>query len=136
MTEYSFDNQSLFRDGKRWFPVMGEMHYSRVPEAEWKDELLKMKEGGIDIVSSYVIWIHHEEIENEFDWNGQRNLRAFVEEIKNAGLAMVLRIGPWSHAEARNGGFPDWLISKCPKYRSNDEAYFSEVEKFYSQIFE
>lgn len=136
MTEYSFDNQSLFRDGKRWFPVMGEMHYSRVPETEWKDELLKMKEGGIDIVSSYVIWIHHEEIENEFDWNGQRNLRAFVEEIKNAGLAMVLRIGPWSHAEARNGGFPDWLISKCPKYRSNDEAYFSEVEKFYSQIFE
>lgn len=135
MTSYTFDNQSLFKDGKRWFPVMGEMHYSRVPQAEWKEELLKMKEGGVDIVSSYVIWIHHEETENDFDWKGQRNLRAFVEEIGKAGLSMVLRIGPWSHAEARNGGFPDWLINKCPEYRSNNEAYFSEVEKFFKEIF-
>ncbi len=135
MTTYTFDNHSLFRDGKRWFPIMGEMHYSRYPQAEWKDELLKMKEGGVDIVSSYVIWIHHEEIENQFDWSGQRNLRSFVEAIAEAGLKMVLRIGPWSHAEARNGGFPDWLLTKCPKYRSNDESYFAEVRKFYAEIF-
>lgn len=137
MTTYSYDSKSLFRDGKRWFPVMGEIHYSRYPDCDWKEALLKMKEGGIDIVSSYVIWIHHEEIENQYDWTGWRNLRKFVEMIKECGLTMIIRIGPWSHAEVRHGGFPDWLLAKCPDARStNDEKYFAEVEKWYKSIYE
>ncbi len=137
MDEYSFDQKSLLRNGKRWFPVMGEIHYSRYPEKFWKEALLKMKEGGVDIVSSYVIWIHHEEIEGEFDFQGQRNLRKFVETVRECGLSMILRIGPWSHAEVRHGGFPDWLLAKCPDARSsNDEKYFSEVHKFYKKTFE
>lgn len=137
MTTYSYDSKSLFRDGKRWFPVMGEIHYSRYPDCDWKEALLKMKEGGIDIVSSYVIWIHHEEIENQFDWTGWRNLRKFVETIKECGLSFIIRIGPWSHAEVRHGGFPDWLLAKCPDARStNDEKYFAEVEKWYRAIYE
>lgn len=135
MTNYTYDNKSILRDGKRWFPVMGEIHYSRYPESEWKEALLKMREGGVDIVSSYVIWIHHEEIEGQFDWTGCRNLRKFVETIGECGLSMWLRIGPWSHAEARNGGFPDWLLAKCPEVRTNNDAYLAEVQKFYSEIY-
>ena len=80
--EFSFDNMSLLKDGQRWFPIMGEIHYSRYPESSWKEALLKMKNGGVEIVSSYVIWIHHEEIENQWDFSGERNLRKFVETIK------------------------------------------------------
>lgn len=116
---------------------MGEIHYSRYPDSGWKEALLKMKEGGVDIVSSYVIWIHHEEIENQFEWTGWRDLRKFVQTIKECGLSMILRIGPWSHAEVRHGGFPDWLLAKCPDARNtNDEKYFAEVEKFYKAIYE
>ena len=137
MISYSFDNKSLFKGEKRWFPIMGEIHYSRYPDSGWKEALLKMKEGGVDIVSSYVIWIHHEEIENQFEWTGWRDLRKFVQTIKECGLSMILRIGPWSHAEVRHGGFPDWLLAKCPDARNtNDEKYFSEVEKFYKAIYE
>lgn len=135
MTNYSFDKKSILKDGKRWFPVMGEIHYSRYPDAYWKEALLKMKEGGVDIVSSYVIWIHHEEIENQWDWSGWRNLRKFVETVKECKMAMLLRIGPWVHAEARNGGFPDWLLKKCPDARTNSESYFAEVKKLYENIF-
>ncbi|WP_443097102.1 beta-galactosidase [Treponema succinifaciens] len=137
MISYSFDNKSLFKGEKRWFPIMGEIHYSRYPDSGWKEALLKMKEGGVDIVSSYVIWIHHEEIENQFEWTGWRDLRKFVQTIKECGLSMILRIGPWSHAEVRHGGFPDWLLAKCPDARNtNDEKYFAEVEKFYKAIYE
>ena len=137
MISYSFDNKSLFKGEKRWFPIMGEIHYSRYPDSGWKEALLKMKEGGVDIVSSYVIWIHHEEIENQFDWTGWRNLRKFVQTINECGLSMILRIGPWSHAEVRHGGFPDWLLAKCPDARNtNDEKYFAEVEKFYKANYE
>ena len=136
-SSYTYDEKSLIRDGKRFFPIMGEIHYSRYPQQYWKEALLKMKAGGVDIVSSYVIWIHHEEIENEWQWTGERNLRAFVETVRDTGLTMFLRVGPWVHAEVRNGGFPDWLMQKCSgKLRTNDEAYFSEVEKFFREIYE
>lgn len=99
MTKYKYDKISLLKNKERWFPIMGEIHYSRVPEQYWKEALLKMKAGGVDIISSYVIWIHHEEVENEWDFEGQKNLRKFVELIKECNLTMILRIGPWSHGE-------------------------------------
>lgn len=40
------DNRSLYRNGKPWMPVMGEFHFTRCPQDEWRDALLKMKEIG------------------------------------------------------------------------------------------
>ncbi|MCR4733921.1 MAG: beta-galactosidase [Treponema sp.] len=133
---YSFDNISLKQDSKRWFPVMGEIHYSRFPKAYWKESLLKMKAGGIDVASTYVIWIHHEEIEGEYDFTGDRDLRLFVSCCKECKIKLWLRIGPWIHGEVRNGGFPDWLLHKDFQVRTNDERYFSLVEKWYKKIYE
>jgi hypothetical protein len=126
--------QYLTLDGKPWLPVMGEMHYSRVPEAEWETEILKMKSAGVQIVSTYLIWIHHEEIEGQWDWSGNKDLRRFVQLCAKHGMYVVPRIGPWSHAEVRNGGFPDWLLTKAPQTRSNDPAYLHYVDLYYQQI--
>ena len=125
----------LTRDGRPWLPVMGEMHFTRVPRAEWEREILKMKAGGVDIVSAYVIWIHHEEVEGRFDWTGRRDLRAFAELCAKHGMYFYPRIGPWSHAEVRNGGFPDWLVRKVgPGLRSNDSTYLAYAARWYDQI--
>ena len=133
---YSFDNISFYRDGKRWFPIMGEIHYSRYPKNLWHESLLKMKAGGVDIASTYVFWIHHEEIEGKYDFSGDRDLRSFIKTCKECEIKLWLRIGPWAHGEARNGGFPDWLLKKEFKPRTNDEKYFSLVEKWYKKIYE
>lgn len=135
MDTYGFTPEWLTKNGQPWFPVMGEIHYSRYPERYWKESLYKMKAGGVDVVSSYVIWIHHEEIEGEYDFSGDRDLRAFVAACADCGLSLMLRIGPWCHGEVRNGGFPDWLLSKPFPARSNDERYFATVEKFYRKIY-
>lgn len=127
----------LLRDGKPWLPVMGEFHFSRYPETEWEKEILKMKAGGVQIVASYVIWIHHEEEQGEFDWSGQRNLRRFVELVGKHGLYAYPRIGPWSHAEVRHGGFPDWLVRIAgANLRSNDSTYLMHVGRYYRAIAE
>lgn len=121
--------------GKPVIPVMGEMHFSRVPRKEWQDILLKMKAAGINIVSTYVFWIHHEEIEGQFNWSGNENFRAFLKLCKKDGLYVFARIGPWSHGEVRNGGFPDWLLEK--KYihpRSNDPVFQQYVREYFRQI--
>ncbi|MGA7029521.1 MAG: beta-galactosidase [Candidatus Acidiferrales bacterium] len=129
----SVNNRFISINSQPWLPVMGEFHFSRYPEKYWEEEILKMKAGGVQIVSTYIFWIHHEEIEGQFDWSGQRNLRRFIELCGKHGMYVFVRIGPWVHGEARNGGFPDWLLSKA-KVRTNDPAYLSYVQRFYGEI--
>ncbi|MEY3898703.1 MAG: hypothetical protein RLZZ214_4225, partial [Verrucomicrobiota bacterium] len=128
------NSQSLLLNGKPWMPVMGEFHYSRTPESEWRDELLKMKAGGIDIVATYVFWNHHEEEEGKWNWSGQRDLKRFIQLCKEADLKVSVRCGPWCHGEVRNGGVPDWAMSKGWKLRTNDAAYLAHVKVIYQQI--
>jgi hypothetical protein len=127
------NSRYLTRDGKPWLPVMGEFHFSRYPRAQWEEELLKMKAAGVDIVATYVIWIHHEEIAGQFDWSGQRDLRAFALLCAKHGLLLEPRIGPWAHAEVRHGGLPDWVLQQGPT-RVNDPAYLASASRWYAEI--
>jgi beta-galactosidase len=129
----SVNSCCVVKNSEPWLPVMGEFHFARYPEAYWEEEILKMKAGGVQVVSTYIFWIHHEEIEGQFDWSGQRNLRHFVELCGKHGMYVVVRIGPWDHGEVRNGGFPDWVLAKS-KVRTNDPAYLSYVQRFYGEI--
>jgi beta-galactosidase len=129
----TLDRHSLLLAGKRWTPVMGEFHYSRYPAVEWLQELRKMKSGGIDIVATYVFWIHHEEIEGQWEWSGNKDLRQFVKLAGEAGLKVIVRCGPWCHGEVRNGGLPDWIVARG-KTRSEDPAFMASTQKLYHQI--
>src|SRR5574344_1192029 len=136
MTQYGFTPQYLTKNNEPWFPVMGEIHYSRYPKEYWRESILKMKAGGVTVISSYVIWIHHEEEEGVWDFTGSRDLRTFIKTCGECGVTLFLRIGPWCHGEVRNGGFPDWLLKKDFKVRTNDKEYFKTVKKLYVKIAE
>ena len=133
--EVKWDVHSLIVDGKRVVPAMGEVHYSRIPVDEWEAEVRKMKEGGVTIIATYVFWNHIEEQEGIFRWDGQRNLRRFIEICQQEGLPVVLRLGPFCHGEVRNGGIPDWVFTKGCKTRDENPVFLSFVERLYRQIF-
>lgn len=124
------------RNDKPWIAVMGEFHFSRYDRNYWHEELCKMKAGGITVVSTYVFWIYHEEIEGVFDFSGDNDLRAFILACKEVGLEVVIRIGPWAHGECRNGGYPDWLLRKPYKLRENNPEYLEKARIFYEKIAE
>ena len=130
-----WDAHSLIIDGKRVCPVMGEIHYSRVPADEWEAEVKKMKEGGVTIIATYVFWNHVEEQEGVFRWDGQRCLRRFIEICRQEQLPVVLRLGPFCHGEVRNGGIPDWVFEKGCKTRDQNPVFMGLVERLYRQIF-
>jgi hypothetical protein len=132
--EINANSRYLTLGGKPWFPVMGEFHYVRVPHEEWENELLKMKADGITVVSTYVIWIYHEEAEGQFDWTGDRNLREFVQLCAKHGLYVYARLGPWCHGEVRNGGLPDWVLQKCKVIRRDDPTFMGYTATYYDQI--
>lgn len=120
--------------GKPVIPVMGEFHYSRYPECQWEEEILKMKAGGVTVIPTYVFWSIHEEQEGVFNWIGNRNLRKFLQLCQKHGMWTMVRIGPFCHGEIRNGGLPDWLFAKPLEIRSNDVNYLKYVKRFYEEI--
>jgi hypothetical protein len=130
----SFTNYYMELNRRPFFGICGEFHYARYPYREWDAEIVKMKLAGVNIVSTYVFWIHHEEEEGRFRWDGDFNLRYFVDLCAKHGLYVIVRVGPFAHGECRNGGLPDWLYGRPFELRSNDEGYLRYVRRLYGEI--
>jgi len=139
--KFEVDSKGFVIGGKHVLPVMGEIHYARVPEQEWRREIQKMRAGGITIISTYVFWIHHEEEEGRWDWNGNKNLHKFVQICQEEKMPVVLRIGPFCHGEVYQGGFPVWLTDKAQsnpqqyKLRTTASGFMEATKNLYQNIF-
>ena len=135
------DQDGFILNGKHIVPVMGEIHFSRVPAKDWRREIRKMKAGGITILSTYVFWIHHESVEGVWDWSGNRNLHSFLQICKEENMPVVLRIGPFCHGEVLQGGFPTWLVnkslsdSKSFRLRSEAPGFIAATQRLFSNIY-
>lgn len=135
------DKDGFVIDGHHTIPVMGEMHYTRVPREDWRREIRKMKAGGITILSTYVFWIHHEAEEGHWDWSGNHDLHAFLDVCRQEQMPVVLRIGPFCHGEVLQGGIPTWLVERALsdpaqyKLRSLAPGFIQATERLYSNIY-
>lgn len=124
----------IAEDGVPRILVSGEIHFSRVPRAQWDDVLSAARAGGVTHVATYVLWNHHEPVRGEVSFDGDLDLRAFLELATAHGLGIVLRIGPYAHAETRHGGLPDWLVESGLPLRTDDPGYLAEAERWYRRI--
>ncbi len=132
-TSLSVNNRYFIRNGKPWYPVMGELHYNRIPPAQWVSTIRKMKASGISIVATYVFWNEHELQPGQFTWDQRKDLQEFLRLCKQEDMLVWLRIGPWCHGEQLYGGHPSWINSMNGK-RSNHPAYIKEVTAWFNQI--
>lgn len=130
----SYNNLYLTKNGKPWFPIMGEMHYNRCAEKYWEEGILKMKAAGIEIISTYIFWNYIEPKEGVFDWTGNKNIKKFLSLCKKHHIYVWMRIGPWAHGENRYGGFPDWLIQKNIPLRKNDSTYLHYAKQYFDAL--
>ncbi|WP_117213530.1 beta-galactosidase [Allorhizocola rhizosphaerae] len=128
-------NRSLLRDGRRWFPISGEIHFSRLNRERWRSALELLRAGGVNLVSTYVFWNHHQPLpDQDPDFTGNRDLGAFVRLCAGQGFPVVVRIGPWCHGEVRHGGHPDWLVAKHEATRTDSAGYLSDVERYFGRL--
>ena len=49
---YSYNSEYLTCNARPILPIMGEFHFSRYPEGEWKTVIKNMQQGGVDIVAT------------------------------------------------------------------------------------
>lgn len=108
-----WDKYSMKIDGKRIFLIGGEFHYWRAPDKESWAELLKAyKAAGLNCVRIYFHWGFHQPDEDEFDFDGNRDVSYLLSLCEELGLYVLVASGPYICAETNAGGFPLWLLQK------------------------
>ncbi|KAK2656361.1 hypothetical protein Ddye_009413 [Dipteronia dyeriana] len=129
--EVTYDGRSLIIDGQHKILFSGSIHYPRSTPQMWSSLIAKGKEGGLNVIQTYVFWNLHELQPGQYDFSGRYDLVKFIKEIQAQGLYAALRIGPFIESEWTYGGFPFWLHD-IPGivYRSDNEPF-----KFYMQNF-
>ncbi|EPQ18455.1 Beta-galactosidase-1-like protein [Myotis brandtii] len=106
------EHDRFLLDGAPFRYVSGSLHYFRVPRVLWADRLFKMQMSGLNAVQLYVPWNYHEPEPGVYNFNGSRDLIAFLKEASIANLLVILRPGPYICAEWEMGGLPAWLLRK------------------------
>ncbi|MFB7470778.1 beta-galactosidase [Kitasatospora sp. NPDC056184] len=103
---------TLWLDGRPRFLITGEYPYYRDHHGRWAAKLGAIRAAGIEVVTCYVPWRHHEIADGDgrrwcFDGDGNRDLGGFLGLVAAAGLLAVVKPGPFVHAELPFGGLPD-----------------------------
>jgi hypothetical protein len=106
--------------GRPFFAHSAAFFYNRIPREEWGASLVRLKEMGINTIDLYVAWNWHEPEEGKLDFDGRsnprRDVKRLMEMIDEMGFAIIARPGPVILNEWRNGGYPEWLLSR-PEYQ-------------------
>ena len=105
----TWDRRSFMIGGERRLLLSGAVHYWRVPPHQWSSIFHGMVGAGLNCMETYVNWGIHEPGRGVFDFEGIRNLPSFIQQAGEAGLLVILRLGPYICAEVNYGGFPGWL---------------------------
>lgn len=131
----TYDHRALVIDGQRRVLISGSIHYPRSTPEMWPDLVQKSKDGGLDVIETYVFWNLHEPVRSQYDFEGRKDLVKFVKTVADAGLYVHLRIGPYACAEWNYGGFPVWLhLVPGIVFRTDNEPFKAEMKRFTAKI--
>lgn len=63
---FAIGAESFELNGKPYVIRFGEMHFARIPKAEWKQRLQMAKAMGLNTVCTYLFWNMHEKQPDQF----------------------------------------------------------------------
>ncbi|XP_071723049.1 beta-galactosidase-like isoform X2 [Rutidosis leptorrhynchoides] len=131
----TYDHKSIIIDGKRKILISGSIHYPRSTPEMWPDLIQKAKDGGLDVIQTYVFWNGHEPSPGKYYFEDRYDLVKFIKVVQQAGLYLHLRIGPYVCAEWNFGGFPVWLkYVPGMEFRTDNGPFKAAMQKFTEKI--
>ncbi|OVA06185.1 D-galactoside/L-rhamnose binding SUEL lectin domain [Macleaya cordata] len=131
----TYDRKAIIISGHRRILISGSIHYPRSTPEMWGDLIQKAKDGGLDVIQTYVFWDGHEPTPGNYYFEGRYDLVRFIRTVQRAGLYVHLRIGPYVCAEWNFGGFPVWL-KYVPgiSFRTDNEPFKRAMQGFTEKI--
>lgn len=132
---FAIQGDQFLLDGKPYIIRSGEMHYPRIPHAEWRDRLRKARAMGLNTITTYAFWNASEPEPGKFDFSGDNDIAAFVRTAQEEGLNVIVRPGPFVCAEWEFGGFPAWLL-RTPglRVRSYDPRFLAASAAWFKRL--
>ncbi|XP_021283666.1 beta-galactosidase 5 [Herrania umbratica] len=131
----TYDKKAIVINGQRRILISGSIHYPRSTPEMWEDLIKKAKDGGLDVIDTYVFWNGHEPSPGNYNFEGRYDLVRFIKTVQKLGLHVHLRIGPYVCAEWNFGGFPVWL-KYVPgiSFRTDNEPFKRAMQGFTQKI--
>jgi beta-galactosidase len=147
------EDEKISINGKDVLLFGGELHYFRVPKQDWRNRIRQVKEAGANMISTYIPWIFHEMEEGVTDLTGEtlpeRDLKTFLQLVKEEGLYCLVRPGPYVMAEVVDHGVPTWFIENYPEAVAKTNrgelhptrvvsymhpVFLEKIEKWYQEV--
>jgi beta-galactosidase len=123
--------EDFLLDGKPIKLISGAIHYFRMTPAQWEDSLYNLKALGANTVETYIPWNIHEPMEGVYDFEGRKDVVAFVDLAQKMGLMVILRPSAYICAEWEFGGLPAWLLKEPMRLRSTDPRFMAKVQAYF-----
>lgn len=131
----TYDHRSLIISGRRRLVISTSIHYPRSVPEMWPKLVAEAKDGGADCIETYVFWNGHEIAPGQYYFEDRFDLVRFVKVVRDAGLLLILRIGPYVAAEWNYGGVPVWLhYVPGTVFRTNNEPFKNHMKSFTTYI--
>ncbi|XP_030523326.1 beta-galactosidase 13-like [Rhodamnia argentea] len=131
----TYDGTSLIINGKRELLFSGSIHYPRSTPDMWPDLIRKAKQGGLNVIQTYVFWNAHEPVEGQYNFDGNYDLVKFIKLIGENNMYVTLRVGPFIQAEWNHGGLPYWMREvQNITFRSDNPPFKYYMKKYVKMI--
>lgn len=135
MPTVTYDGRGFQLDGRRIFVVSGSVHFMRLHPDEWADRLHACRLSGLNTVEIPVFWSRVEPRPGQFDFTEEANVRRFVQLAGEAGLHVILRVGPFVGQGWEGGGVPTWAIEgEGMSPRSKNQAFLEACSRYFTAL--
>jgi len=110
------------------------LFYFRIPRETWEARMKLLKTAGYNAIDVYFPWNYHETAPGEWNFSGNRDVRAFLELAAAHDLQVIARPGPYICSEWDGGGMPAWLIADQVDVRQDNPEFLKRIGTWYEHI--
>ncbi|MET7280603.1 beta-galactosidase [Kribbella sp. NPDC005582] len=129
------DAQGIEIDGRPQVVLCASLFYFRLPREQWRARLAQVRASGYTCVDVYLPWNFHELAPGRWDFQGRRDVAAFLDLAQEAGLSVIARPGPYICSEWDGGALPAWLgLDPELQVRQNEPRFLAQVAAWFDQV--
>ncbi|UCD74538.1 MAG: beta-galactosidase [Phycisphaerales bacterium] len=135
MPRVTYNGQSFAIDRRRIWVLGASLQYARITSEQWGDRIAAARQAGFNTIETACPWLIHEPRIGRFEFQGDCDVRRFIELCDEQRMMVILRPGPYVGEEFDGGGLPAWL-GEIPdlKLREANEAFLERVTRYFRKL--
>ena len=132
--DIKLDEKGIFIDGSYRVLLASSLFYFRIPRERWKERMMLLQAAGYNTIDVYFPWNYHETEPGIWDFEGNRDVDAFLKLAEESGLFVIARPGPYICSEWDGGAIPAWLWEQNIAVRQDNIAFLKAIGNWYGHI--